>query len=185
GGELAARGRARDGQFAPLLRAALGRRSALVLDAAWSTTAHHNLDQPRIRNTLSGALADLPPATAETRDATMSLLAFRGEALFAVGRPEEARRALADALALVHPRASSDARGRSERAAVLLAIDSAARGDEAAARRLSITALDVAEQPELAADLLLLDPGIRALAGGPGWERIRALGRPVAGAPPR
>src|SRR5262249_60417519 len=53
-GELAALARARDGQFAPLLRAALGRRSALVLDAAWSTTAHHNLDQPRIRNTLIG-----------------------------------------------------------------------------------------------------------------------------------
>ena len=181
--ELALLVRVRDGQFAPVVRAALRRRVALVLAEAWSIVAAHDLHEPRVRTALIRDLAGLPAASDDTRDATLSLLGFEGEALLAAGRPDDGRRALIDALRLFHDRAAPAVHDRAERIAYLLAVDAAARGDVADAERWARRSLDVSNQPELAADMLLLRPETRRLAAGPGWERVRALGRTVVEEP--
>jgi|GEM_PF-2409062 len=181
--ELASLARARDGQFMPIVRAGFGARAAILLDAAWSSTAHHELVQPRVRAALLRDLDDLPPTTPATVAPTVSLLGYLGEAMLAAGRPDEARRSLSQALALVPPSADVELRDRGERIAYLLAADAAARGDEPAALRWALASLDLSNYPEAAADRLLLDPAVRALAHGPGWERVPLLGRTLAPPP--
>ena len=136
-----------------------------------------------MRTALIRDLDGLPPSTPATRDPTLSLLGHLGEALLGAGRPDVARRALTDALALVPAAASPALRDRAERIAYLLATDAAARGDEPAARRWALASIELSNYPEVAADAVLLDAGLRALAAGPGWERVVRLGRALATAP--
>jgi hypothetical protein len=166
--------RARDGQLAPIVRAAYGDRVALVLHDAWTAVAAHDLDEPRVRTAIIADLADLPAATAATAPATLSLRSFRGEALVAAGRPDEARRELTDALAIdPGPSAAPDIRERAERAALLLAIDASARGDAPAAARWGQRAIDASGHPELTVDQLLLAPSTRGALD----PTLRTLGR--------
>jgi hypothetical protein len=180
--ELAALVRARDGQFAPVVRAVVGPRVAPVLQAAWETVAHHDLDEPRVRMGVIRDLADLPPSTAATAAATLSLDGYLGEALLAAGRPDDGRRALTDALALFPADgvASPELRDRAARIAVLLAVDAATRNDTAAARTWGLRAIEVSDVPELIADRLLQHPATAALATDPAWSGIVALGRKLS-----
>jgi serine/threonine protein kinase len=172
--DLARLFRARDGQLAPLVRAAYGDRVALVLDEAWGVVAAHDLDEPRVRTAIIGDLAGLPAPGKATRAATLSLLTFRGEALLAVGRPDEARRELIDALAIdPGPSPPEAIRERAERAALLLAIDASTRGDADAAARWGQRAIADSDHPELAVDMLLLVPATRSVID----PAVRALGR--------
>jgi hypothetical protein len=177
--DVASLARARDGQFLPILRSAFGSRMALLLAEAWETAAYQNLDEPRVRAALLRDLDNLPRASAETRDATKSLLGYYGEALLESGRPDDARRVLLEAIALARP-PGADALDRDERIAFLLAVEAAARGDERAARRWAFRSLELSRYPEYTADQLLLDPRTRAFTSSPGWERVRALGRDLA-----
>jgi hypothetical protein len=139
--------------------------------------AHHDLDQPRVRMALIRDLDGLPRARPDTADATLSLLGYLGEALLAAGRPGDGRRALE--LAFTHYRAAAPPwiHERAELIARLLAVDAVRRGDGEAARAWALRSLEVADHPELAADDLLLDPTTQGLAGDPGLERVRQLGR--------
>jgi hypothetical protein len=177
--DLAILVRARDGQFAPIVRAALGARVAPVLQAAWDTVAFHDLDEPRVRMGVIRDLADLPPPTAATAAATLSLEGYLGEALLAAGRPDDGRRALTDALALFPASgvAPPELRDRAARIAVLLAVDAATRNDTVAARSWGLRAVEVSDVPELIADRLLQHPATAALAADPAWSGIVALGR--------
>jgi Protein kinase domain/FG-GAP-like repeat len=175
--------RAREGEMAPAVRAAFGDRVALVLHEAWANTAHHDLDEPRVRAAVIRDFDDLPRPSDATYDATLTLLSFRGEALMAVARPDEGRRVLADALALYREPATPAAHDRAEVAARLLAVDAATRGDAVEAQRWALRSVEVSSFPELAADMLLLDPATAALSGGDGWARIRELGRTLHRAP--
>jgi hypothetical protein len=178
--------RTRDGQFTPVVRAALGSRVAPVLEAAWAIVAHHDLDEPRVRTAIVRDLSALPPPTTTTAAARLDLGGYLGEALLDDGRPDDARRALTDAvdaLALL-PDPSPESRERAERIYHLLAVEAATRGDHDAARIWGLRSLEVASFPELAADQLLQHPATRALAGDPSWARVVALGRPLTGAPP-
>jgi len=181
--ELALLVRARDGQFAPLVREALGARVAPVLHAAWATVAYHDLDEPRVRMGLIRDLGELPSATPATAAATLSLHGYLGEALLAAGRPDDARRALVDALALVPAdvsTASPALRDHAARIAVLLAIDAATRNDAAAARAWGQRGAALSDVPEHVADRLLQHPATAALAADPAWSRIVALGRKLS-----
>ncbi len=175
--------RARDGQFAPLVRAALGGRIAPALHAAWANVAAHDLDEPRVRTALIRDLADLLSPTPTTAAATLALGGFLGEALLAAGRPDDGRRALTDALGRLPADAAPEVRDRAARIAVLLAIDAATNGDAASARAWGLRALDLGEPPELVADRLLRHPATAALASDPAWARVVAIGRTLA-APP-
>jgi hypothetical protein len=175
--DLAILVRARDSQFAPVVRAALGARVAPVLHAAWQIVAFHDMDEPRVRMALIRDLSDLPPATAATATATLSLDGYLGEALLAVGRPDDGRRKLTDALALLPAQVPPDTRDRAARIAVLLAVDAATRNDIAAARTWGLRAVEISDVPELIADRLLSHPATAALASDPAWSGIVALGR--------
>jgi hypothetical protein len=181
--DLAILVRARDGQFAPVVRAAMGARVAPVLHAAWATVAFHDLDEPRVRMGLIRDLADLPAPSASTAAATLSLDGFLGEALLAAGRPDDGRRALTDALALFPASAAlapPDIRDHAARIAVALAVDAATRNELAAARAWGLRAIAVSDVPELIADRLLQHPATAALAADPAWSGIVALGRKLA-----
>jgi hypothetical protein len=181
--DLAILVRARDGQFAPLVRHAMGDRIAPVLQDAWETVAFHNLDEPRVRMGLIRDLAGLPAPSPTTAAATLSLDGYLGEALLAAGRPDDGRRALTDALALLPPdpaTAPIELRDRAARIAVLLAVDAATRNDLAAARSWGLRAVEYSDVPELVADRLLQHPATAALASDPAWTHIVALGRKLA-----
>jgi hypothetical protein len=174
--DLAVLCRARDEELAPMIRAAFGADVARVLDEAWRQAATHDLDEPRIRAAVMRELDDLPAATAATREPTALLLSYRGEALIGAGRLDEARRVLAAALELAGDPPAPTVRDRAEAAARLLAIDAAARGDLPAAHRWGQRSIEVASHPELAADMLLLDPTLRDVTG-PDAAYLRAEGR--------
>ena len=177
--ELARLLRVREGQLAPVIRAALGRRVAPALLEAWSRTIEHDLHEPRVLTATLRDLDDLPAPTAATRDSTLALLWYRGQALFLAGRPDEGRRTILAALALARPDLPDPLRQMVEMGAHRLAADAVARGDHDAAERWAAQAIDVAPYPELAADQLLLDPVTRPLAAAPGGARITTLGRDV------
>ncbi len=179
--QLAVLVRAGDGQFAPLVRAALGARMAPVLHAAWATVAAHDLDEPRVRTALIRDLSDLPAPSPATAAATLSLGGYVGEILLASGRPDDARRALADALGHLRADAAPETRDRAARIAVLLAVEAATRNDAASARTWGLRALEVSDVPELVADRLLQHPATAALATDPAWTPIVALGRTLHG----
>jgi len=178
--ELAKLLRAREGQLAPAVRAALGRRLPPVLEIAWENTLAHDMPTARVLSATLRELDPLPPPAPATRDAVLALLTFRGQALRLAGRADEGRRALSTALALDGPTLEPDRRESSEAAACMLAADAAARGDLEAADRFAARALAVSPYPELAADRLLLDPVTRPLASRPAGARIGELGRELA-----
>lgn len=181
--ELAILVRARDGQFAPVVHDALGARVAPVLHAAWATVAYHDLDEPRVRMGLIRDLAALPSATRTTAAATLSLHGYLGEALLAAGRPDDGRRALVDALALVPAdmtAASPALRDHAASIAILLAVDAATRSDTAAARAWGLRAVALSDVPEHVADRLLQHSATAALATDPAWSQIVALGRKLS-----
>lgn len=183
--DLATLWRARDGQFTPVVRAALGPRIAHILEAAWATVAHHDLDEARVRTALIRDVSALPASGPATAAARVDLDGYLGEALLDEGRPDDARRTLADAFAtytrILDP--PPRLRDRAERICLLLSIVAATRGDATTALTWGLRALSVSSHPELAADSLLLHPATRALASDPTWSRVVELGRTLAEPP--
>jgi predicted Ser/Thr protein kinase len=176
--ELAILMRAREGQLAPLVRTTLGRGVAPVLQAAWHITAYTDRAQVRVVTKILDELDRLPPADATTSAATLVLGYVRGEALFSVGRTEEARRVLLAAFEL-HRSARVGGRLPEEasRIAVRLASDAAGRGDLDGAEQWAARAFEVTAVPTEIADALLLDPSARLLLDRPIGAKIRELGR--------
>jgi len=177
--DLAVLLRAREGELAPVVRVAAGRRLAAVLHRAWAMAIVHDLSGPRMV-VATRDLDGLPLPDAATRDVTVGLLSLRGHALLLAGRADEARRVLAAAVAADRGTGDPDLRMLAEDAVLLLAVDAARRGrldeaDDWAARALAVSA-----QPELMADRLLLDPVTRPLASRPAGARIAELGRELA-----
>jgi hypothetical protein len=168
--------RFRDGLLLPVVTDVLGGDAVPVIERALSRAAYHDLDEPLVRAEIVRAASALP-ASALASDQAQEVAAMYGEVLIASGRPQEGRRLLGRTMPSARPG------DRATRAAYLLARDAAARGEPDEARRWALRSLALAPQPEQAADLILLEPGLAALARGPGWEPVVELGRALAELP--
>ena len=174
--QLAHLARAEDGAHADAVRAAAGADRIAVIARAWAIVAWQHPEAELVQRELTQNLRELElrgPAPAAA-----ALLFLRARARAAIGEPAAAE---ADLDALLAPSRAGPipddvhARAHVERARL-----AARRGATDLARRAVLAALDASKWPEAVADTVLLDPALAALAAGPGLERVRALGRPLA-----
>ncbi len=172
--ELAHLTRIGDAAYAMALRRAIGRDWKQVISHAWTSVAVQHPDAETVQRELTQNLRDVELS----RSGEYPLLLLRARAHAAISELDDAD---ADLSSLLQPAkldavmAVARADGYLERARIAIR-----RGDDDAARRDVLTALDVAPWPEAIADVVLLDPTFAALAASPGLERVHAIGRTLA-----
>ncbi|MEZ4398938.1 MAG: protein kinase [Kofleriaceae bacterium] len=179
---LAHLARVDDDAYAEPVRAAAGHDRVAVISAAWTAVARQHPDAEQVQRELTQNLRDLDlrkPDHGSASPAATTLLLLRARARARIGEFADADGDLDALLAPARlPSVPAATRAEAYLARAQIAVH---RGDVDLARHAVRDALDASPWPETIADLVLLDPGLAAVARGPGLERVHLLGRPLGG----
>jgi hypothetical protein len=171
---LARIARVDDAAHGATVRSAAGVDAAAVMGRAWQIAAVQHPGDEAVQRALTRELRDVVVADVDAD--TAQLLVARARARVAVGDTAGAIRDLDQ----VVRRGAAVGADRLEAAHLERARIAARRGAVERARRAVTSALAVSPWPESTADLVMLDPALAPLATQPGWDQVRALGRPIA-----